>query len=294
VLLSGVEQMLRRLIDEDIVLAINSETPVDSVRADPGQLEQVLVNLVLNARDAMPLGGEISIGTAMTELDARAGVEVGLPPGRYLVVTVSDNGSGMTEETKARIFEPFFTTKEQGKGTGLGLATVYGIVEQFGGKISLDTQLGVGSTFFVYLPTIGAGDSDVEAEEEQGATRVLVVEDEDQVRDLVTLILEEEGYRVLEAANGRQALEFLERHPGAIDLILTDVVMPDVNGPELVARLESLRTSARVLFMSGYADSQLVSRGVHGKGVKILHKPFTATQLATQVAALLGDEREAG
>jgi two-component system cell cycle sensor histidine kinase/response regulator CckA len=286
-LLRGVEPMLRRLIDEDVRLTIHSDGAVEHVRADPRQLEQVLVNLVINARDAMPLGGEIQITTSTTEIDIAAGEELGLEPGRYVVTAVSDSGSGMTEETRARIFEPFFTTKEAGKGTGLGLATVYGIVEQAAGKIVVDTQLGVGSTFFVYLPEARIGDVEPADDDGDERTGILVVEDEDSVRELVRTVLEYEAdYRVFEAANGRQALDFLERNAGRVELILTDVVMPDINGPDFVSRLDSLR-ELKVLFMSGYADSQLVSRGLPDRAVAILQKPFSPEDLLDRVAELL-------
>jgi CheY-like chemotaxis protein len=192
----------------------------------------------------------------------------------------------MTEETKARIFEPFFTTKEAGKGTGLGLATVYGIVEQAGGKIVVDTQLGIGSTFFVYLPVARALEPDEAADGGDEGARILVVEDDEGVRELVRTVLEEDGYRVFEAANGRRALELLDEAAQRIDLIVTDVVMPDVNGPEFVARLDALHAS-KVLFMSGYADSQLVNRGLRDRTVAILQKPFSPDDLLLRVAEML-------
>ena len=285
-LLRGVEPMLRRLIDEDIVLAVHADTPVEPVRVDPGQLEQVLVNLVINARDAMPLGGEIRIATSTREIDAATAEDLGIEPGRYVVTGVSDSGSGMTEETKARMFEPFFTTKEAGKGTGLGLATVYGIVEQAGGKILVDTQLGVGSTFFVYLPEARAADLDSAPEDGDDTAGILVVEDDEGVRELVRTVLEEDGYTVYDAANGRQALELLDYAARRVDLIVTDVVMPDINGPEFVSRLDALRSS-KVLFMSGYADSQLVNRGLADRTAAILQKPFSPDQLRDRVAQML-------
>jgi two-component system cell cycle sensor histidine kinase/response regulator CckA len=291
-LLRGVEPMLRRLIDEDIVLAIQADTRVEPVRADPGQLEQVLVNLVINARDAMPLGGEIRITTSAREIDAAAAEDLGIEPGRYVVTAVSDSGSGMTEETKARIFEPFFTTKEAGKGTGLGLATVYGIVEQAGGKIVVDTQLGIGSTFFVYLPEARAVDPDSVPEDDDDTAGILVVEDDEGVRELVRTVLEEDGYTVYDAANGRQALELLDYSARRIDLIVTDVVMPDINGPEFVSRLDALRSS-KVLFMSGYADSQLVNRGLADRTAAILQKPFSPDQLRERVAQMLAPDEPA-
>ena len=284
-LLRGIEPMLRRLIGEDVGLTIHTDPSLEAVRADPRQFEQALVNLVINARDAMPMGGEIRIATSMSNVDAASGQDLGLEPGRYVVTAVSDSGSGMTAETKARIFEPFFTTKEAGKGTGLGLATVHGIVEQSGGTIVVDTQLGIGSTFFIYLPAARIGDVEPAADESDDRTGVLVVEDEDAVRELIRTVLDAGGYRIYEAANGRQALELLERSGSRIDVILTDVVMPDINGPELVSRLESLRAS-KVLFMSGYADSQLVNRGLRDGTVAILQKPFSPEDLIARVAEL--------
>ncbi len=291
-LLHGVEPMLRRLIDEDIVLAIHADTPVEPVRADPRQLEQVLVNLVINARDAMPLGGEIRITTTTREVDGSAADDLDIEPGRYVVTAVSDSGSGMTEETQEHIFEPFFTTKEAGKGTGLGLATVYGIVEQSGGKIVVDTQLGIGSTFFVYLPEARAADLEQAYEDDDETAGILVVEDDEGVRELVRTVLEEDGYTVYDAANGRQALELLDYTARRIDLIVTDVVMPDINGPEFVSRLDALRSS-KVLFMSGYADSQLVNRGLADQAAAILQKPFSPDQLRDRVAQMLASDDDA-
>jgi two-component system cell cycle sensor histidine kinase/response regulator CckA len=289
-LIRGVEPMLRRLIGEDIRLILDVPEALSHVRADPGGLEQVLVNLVINAREAMPLGGEIRIQTAELDLDeARAG-ELGLIAGRYVVLSVTDNGSGMTDETKAHIFEPSFTTKELGKGTGLGLATIYGFVEQAGGKIAIDTEPGRGSSFSVYLLGAPVADEEPEVEDRRGI--ILVVEDEPAVRRLVRTVLEEGGYRIREAANGREALEYLERSAAQVDLILTDVVMPDITGPELVARLDPLEHPMPVLFMSGYADTQLLSRGVNQGTIGVLRKPFTSEQLTTRVAEVIAQQRD--
>jgi len=278
--------MLGRLLGEGIELRMLLAGSVAKIRGDKDEIEQVVMNLVVNSRDALPKDGKITIQTADVVLDEHYAAEhPGVTPGAHVMLAISDSGVGMDQATQARIFEPFFTTKEAGKGTGLGLATVYGIVEQAGGKIDVDTALGIGSTFFVYLPAVGPGEPEPEPDDDGESTRVLVVEDEDAVRDLVTSVLEEDGYRVYAAANGRQALDLLERHPG-IGLVLSDVVMPDLNGPELVARLQTLRPSAKVLFMSGYADSHLVSRGVNEASVKILHKPFSPAKLSEEVAAL--------
>jgi PAS domain S-box-containing protein len=288
-LIRGIEPMLRRLIDEDIGLKLEIPSALSLVRADPGQLEQVLVNLVINARDAMPLGGEIRIHTTELDLDEAEANELGLIAGQCVVLSVTDNGSGMTNETKARVFEPFFTTKELGKGTGLGLATIYGIVEQAGGRIAIDTELGRGSTFSVYLLGAPVTEEEPDAEDHRGT--ILVVEDEPAVRRLVRTVLEDGGYRIREAANGREALEYMERGAGRVDLILTDVVMPDVTGPELVARLAPLEQALPVLFMSGYADTQLLSRGLDQSTIGVLRKPFTGEQLTTRVAEILAQEQ---
>jgi PAS domain S-box-containing protein len=289
-LIRGIEPMLRRLIDEDIGLILDIPEAFSRVRADPGQLEQVLVNLVINARDAMPLGGEIQIQTTELDLDEAQAGELGLIAGRCVVLNVTDNGSGMTDETKARVFEPFFTTKELGKGTGLGLATIYGIVEQAGGKIAIDTKLGRGSTFSVYLLGAPAAEEEEPEVEDQNGT-ILVVEDEPAVRRLVRTVLEDGGYHIREAANGREALEYLERGAGHVDLILTDVVMPDITGPELVARLAPLEHAIPVLFMSGYADTHLLNRGVNQSTIGVLRKPFTGEQLTTRVAEVIAQEQ---
>jgi two-component system cell cycle sensor histidine kinase/response regulator CckA len=288
VLISGIEPMLRRLIDEDIDLTIDRAASLDPVRADSGQLEQVLVNLVINARDAMPLGGRIRIETGIADIDESEAAELGMAPGRCVVLNVADTGSGMTSETKTRIFEPFFTTKEQGKGTGLGLATVYGIVEEAGGKMKVDSELGRGTSFSLYLPTLSSDEeSPASYDRTDLGPAVLVVEDEPSVRKLVRSVLEDEGYDVNEAANGREALEYLKRYSGQTDLILTDVVMPDINGPELVTRLSSLGHQTPVLFMSGYADSKLLTRGLNERTMKILRKPFTSQELTDRVAELV-------
>ena len=284
-LIRGIEGMLRGLIDGDIQLRARLTEGVGPVRADPGQLEQVLVNLVINARDSMPVGGEISIRTEDAHIDGAQAAELGLTPGRYVVLSVTDNGSGMTSETKARIFEPFFTTKERGRGTGLGLATVYGVVEQAEGTITVDTEVGRGTAISIHLPRASAPEDFAEdPDAPRTAATILVVEDEAAVRRLVRSVLEDEGYRVQEAANGRDAIEHMDRSGKGIDLVLTDVVMPDTTGPELVARLGELGHDPRVLFMSGYADSHLLSRGLNGQAIRFLSKPFTSEQLSSRVS----------
>jgi two-component system cell cycle sensor histidine kinase/response regulator CckA len=286
-LVHGVEGMLRRLIDEDIALTIRTAGAVDLVRADPGQLEQVLVNLVVNARDAMPAGGVVRIETAQLDLDETEAHEQGVAPGRHVALIVSDTGSGMAPETLERIFEPFFTTKEKGRGTGLGLATVYGIVDQAGGRVEVESQVGRGSDFIVYLPSVAVGEAGEDGDIVPTGPTVLVVEDEPALRRLAVSILEQERYRVLAAANGTEALEVASRERGMIDLLLTDVVMPEIGGPELVTRLSSLQPDIRVLYMSGYTDSRLAHRGLVESSAEMLRKPFTPPELLARVRGLL-------
>ena len=285
-LINGLQPMLRRLIEGDIRLSLDLAPSVPDVNADPGQLEQVIVNLVINARDAMPLGGEVRIMTACSDLGAEEAQSLGLTGGTYVVLDVADDGSGMTQETKEHIFEPFFTTKATGKGTGLGLATVYGIVEQAGGSIALDTAVGRGTSIAVYLPRATSTAAAAAEPAQDIGPLVLVVEDETAVRHLIRSILEDNGYRILEAGNGREALASLQ-DGSRPDLVLTDVVMPDVTGPELVSRLSELRDDIPVLFMSGYADSQLLSRGVSEEAVSVLRKPFTSHELTRMVGEAL-------
>ena len=283
-LVNGVEAMLKRLIDEDIQLAIRLSPEVGAVQADPGQLEQVLVNLVVNARDAISPGtGVIRIETAAGDLDAERARQLGVRESRHSLLLVSDDGSGMSSETLSHVFEPFFTTKEPGKGTGLGLATVYGIVEQAGGSITATSEPGHGSQFVVALPSEG-DPAPLEPERPQAPT-ILIVEDEPALRSLVRTVLAEEDYRVLEASNGRDAISVVERHNEHIDLLLTDVVMPEMSGPELVSHLKSVRPDTKVLYVSGYADGRLGLRGVAERSV--LRKPFSLDELADRVRTLL-------
>jgi PAS domain S-box-containing protein len=289
-LIRGIEPMLRRLLDRDIGLVVEVADEISPVRADSGQLEQVLVNLVINARDAMPDGGEIRLQATHAGLEGAQAAELGLAAGQWVLLTVADNGCGMSGETRARIFEPFFTTKAPGKGTGLGLATVFGIVEQASGTIAVDTEPGRGTTFSIYLRAANATSEDLgESANHANAGVVLVVEDESAVRRLVRSVLEAAGYRVREAANGNDALTYLEQNSGQIDLILSDVAMPDMTGPALVARLAPLGHLTRVLFMSGYADSRLLSRGLDERTIGVLHKPFTPAELSARVAQVMSE-----
>ena len=287
-LITDLVKLLRRLLGEDVTIASALAPDCGAVKADPGQLEQVLVNLAVNARDAMPNGGRLTIETRNVDLDADYPTErVMIPAGRYVMLAVTDNGTGMDAQTNARIFEPFFTTKPVGKGTGLGLATVYGVVQQSGGYIWLYSELGHGTSFKIYLPRVDA-DGPQPAEEEQrasaldGSETVLVAEDEEAVRLIIAKALEARGYRVLSARDGSEALELAAGH-GGIDLLVTDVVMPDMNGRELSRRFTEARPNLRTLYLSGYTDDAMLHRGVLQEGVAFLQKPFSLGALARKV-----------
>jgi two-component system, cell cycle sensor histidine kinase and response regulator CckA len=284
-------KMLRRLIGEDVALTTTLSPAPGWVRIDPGQVEQVVLNLAVNARDAMPRGGRLALETAHVEIHADG---PDLKPGRYVRLTVSDTGSGIADEVKPRIFEPFFTTKERGKGTGLGLATVYGIVKQAGGHVSLDSRVGVGTTFAVLLPAVAPPDARTGLGKigvaPRGTETVLLAEDEDVVRRLARLALEMQGYAVLEVSSGADALRAAEGHAGPIHLLVTDVVMPDLGGRELANAVRARRQGVKVLFMSGYTDDAVVRYGVSEDGDAFLQKPFTPLVLARKVRAVL-DER---
>lgn len=295
-IVTDTEKMLRRLIGEDIELSTVLDPNLSRVKADQGQIEQVILNLSVNARDAMPNGGKLTIKTEnaeMTEVDVRR-YSYPVKPGRYVLLTVTDTGVGMDVAVRAHIFEPFFTTKEKGKGTGLGLATVYGIVKQSDGYIEVHSELGAGAVFKIYLPQV---DEPVEVERRSvgaapvmhGHETVLLVEDEEALRKLTRNILELLGYKVLEASNGAEACEISARHGEAIHLLLTDVVMPGMNGPALAAELTGQRPEIRVLYMSGYTG-QGVGQGVLPAGSNFLAKPFTRESLAIKVRDVLKAE----
>jgi hypothetical protein len=267
------------------------------VKADPGQLEQVVMNLAINARDAMPGGGVLSLETSHVVVDEAKAAALVVPPGNYVKLTVSDTGSGMDASVLDRLFEPFFSTKvAEGRGTGLGLATVYGIVQQSGGAIAVESQVGSGSTFRVYLPR-----SDEPSRERLvrgitgpgGSETVLVVEDEMPIRLLVERVLASAGYRVLLAANGCEALEMLEERGEQIDLVFTDVVMPDMSGPQLVKRLKESWPKVSVLFTSGFTDDEVFRRGLSEQDGNFIPKPYSATALKHKVRTLLDAVREA-
>jgi PAS domain S-box-containing protein len=289
--LRGLEAMLRRVIGEDIELVVR--TVPAAAHVDPGQLEQVLLNLVVNARDAMPHGGKLVLETRIASLDDLFDHSShGIDPGRYVHISVSDTGCGMDRVTQARVFEPFFTTKEV--GTGLGLATAYGIVRQSGGTIRCRSEVGRGTTFDVYLPeerlpAVAGAPAPAAAAAASGGETILLVEDHDQVRRLTRTILVKLGYKVLEAENGHEALRRCQEHLGGIDLVLTDVVMPQMSGPELANRLTALEPELRVLFMSGYLDDSMTRHGVEIDSATLLPKPFTAVELARALRRVLDE-----
>jgi two-component system cell cycle sensor histidine kinase/response regulator CckA len=290
---SRMTAMLGRIIGEDIELAIRTPPGLGLVNADRGQLEQVLLNLAVNARDAMPSGGKLLIEVANVTLDRGfATRHPGSSAGPHVMLGVSDTGCGMTEQVRARLFEPFFTTKELGKGTGLGLATVYGIVKQSGGSIWVYSEPGIGSTFKIYLPRTDAAptadaDSSSSPERLDGIETVLVVEDQVEVRQVVQMTLERRGYRVLQAAGAAEAEAKLVAHGAPIAMLLTDVVMPQMSGSALAARLQRHQPNLRVLFMSGYTDDAVVRHGVLTRDAAFLEKPFTATGLLRAVRRVL-------
>jgi PAS domain S-box-containing protein len=293
---ADMDRMLRRLIGEDVDLRTILAADVGAVRADLGQLEQVILNLAVNARDAMPQGGKLTIETSNVDLDEAYGAaHAAVQPGPYVSLAVSDTGSGMDVATQARIFEPFFTTKPKGKGTGLGLATVYGIVKQSGGHISVDTEPDRGTSFKIYLPRVAAAVEAAEAPQPGGASlrgseTVLLVEDQEEVRRLTSRLLEARGYRVLVAADGHEALSMAESLAGPLHLLVTDVVMPHLSGREVALLLAPQHPAMRVLYLSGYADESIVRHGVLEPGVAFLQKPFTADALARKVRAVLDAE----
>ena len=293
-LVANMHKMLQRLIGEDIELVTLLTKDLRSVKVDPGQIEQVILNLAVNARDAMPDGGKLTIETANAELDGNyARTHIGVTPGRFMMLSVSDTGHGMTPEIRERIFEPFFTTKEKDKGTGLGLSTVYGIIKQSGGNILVYSEPGQGTTFKIYLPMIeettdSLGPSIVSTKPLEGSETVLLVEDEEAVRKLIHAILRNYGYKVLEAANGEEALRIAhEQPPQSIQLMLTDVVMPRMSGRELADCLKSVRPEMKVLYMSGYTSQAVVHHGVLDPATAYIQKPFTSDALASKVRDVL-------
>jgi len=292
-IVARMEGMLKRLIGEDIELATPPGPGTGRIKADQGQIEQVILNLALNARDAMPQGGRLVIETANVDLDdAYARRHAGVNPGPYVMLSVSDSGSGMDGETQRHIFEPYFTTKEQGKGTGLGLSTVYGIIAQSGGNIWVYSEPGEGTSFKIYLPRVEEGASTSEAPAPPagrpvGTETILLVEDDGLVREVARQTLEISGYTVLPAQDGEDAVLVAGRHPGSIHLMVTDVVMPRMSGRELVERLGPLRPEMKVLYVSGYTEDAIVQHGMVNLEMAFLQKPFALDALARKVREVL-------
>ena len=293
VVIANLEPMLRRLIGEDVQLVTELGGGASTVFADPGQMEQVIMNLAVNSRDAMPKGGRLVLETAAAALDGgESRREPAAPPGRYVLLSVSDTGIGMDADTRAHAFEPFFTTKPIGQGTGLGLSTVYGIVRQSGGYVSVESEPGKGTTFRIYMPRREAqGRPAVTAAAEEGAPggeeTILLVEDERALKDLNSEVLRQYGYRVIEAVSGEKALEIAAEHMGGIDLLLTDVVMPGLSGSDLARGLRASRPATKILYMSGYPDDALVHHGVSDLSAAFIEKPFAPAALARKVREVL-------
>jgi len=289
----NLDKMLRRLIGEDIELVSILAKDLGRVRTDPGQIEQVIMNLAVNARDAMPSGGKLTIETANVDLDrAYARAHVAVKPGRYVMISVSDTGVGMTPEVRDRVFEPFFTTKEKGKGTGLGLSTVYGIVKQSGGNIWVYSEPVRGTSFKIYLPLVDEPleelkEKIVKEELPRGSETIFIVEDEREVLKLAGRILERQGYHVVEAASGEEALKVCKEKKEPFHLLLTDVVMPQMSGRQLAEQLKQVYQDFKVLYMSGYTDNAITHHGVLDKGMNYLQKPFTVDALARKVREVL-------
>jgi signal transduction histidine kinase len=288
-----IDKMLRRIIGEDVVLQTHLSEGLPRVKIDPSHMDQVIMNLAINSRDAMPDGGSLIIETAEVQLGKDdPAPHVGFAPGHYVTLAVIDTGIGMDEATRARVFEPFFTTKDKGKGTGLGLSIVYGIVKQNGGEVLVNSEPGQGTVFTIYLPASQAEAESLDGDDEtiavaQAHETVLLVEDEEQVRNLTTTMLERKGYQVLGAANAAEAIQLASSYEKPIHLLLTDVIMPGMGGPELAREIVTARPGTRVLYMSGYTDNGVVKQSMLSKDVAFLRKPFTASALHRKVREAL-------
>ena len=293
-LIRNIDKMLRRIIGEDVRLDLRLAQSIPAVEVDPSHIDQVIMNLAVNSRDAMPSGGRLIIETARVDLTEQYAASHLTPaPGTYALLTVSDSGIGMDAETRARIFEPFFTTKEQGKGTGLGLSIVYGIVKQNGGEILVYSEPGQGTVFKLYIPAASGSVQPLpvagkEALTEPGRGTVLLVEDEDQVRSLTRAMLLRHGYQVFDFGSGAEALEFLRGRSEGIDLLISDIVMPRMSGMELARAAQAVRPGVRVLLMSGYTETAVSGQGMIAPGTVFIHKPFTAASLREKVGEALG------
>jgi len=291
-----MDKLIRRILGEDVEVVSVQGAPLSRVLADPSHIEQVIMNLVVNARDAMPTGGKLTLETKNVVLDqAFSERHLGVQAGPYVLLSVSDTGQGMDKETQLRIFEPFFTTKERGKGTGLGLSTVFGIVHQSGGSIWVDSEPGVGTTFNVYFPP---SEREVEAVRKlapapvlSGSETILLIEDEEHVRAVSRAILARSGYKVVEVQNPAEAIEFCGKPSKPIHLVLTDIVMPKMSGPELAKQLRALRPEIKVLYMSGYTDDTIIRHGMLDPKTAFLQKPFTPEDLLRKVRDVLDGRR---
>jgi PAS domain S-box-containing protein len=294
-IVESMRKMLQRLVGENIEVVTVLDDAIGTVLADAGQIEQVILNLAMNARDAMPRGGTLTIETVDTTLDGNTTTEQAIRPGPYVLLAVTDTGIGMDVQTQSRVFDPFFTTKPKGKGTGLGLATVYGIVKQSGGCIWVYSELGRGTTFKIYLPCVeGSAESALArkpaAASLRGTETVLLAEDEPSLRALIRTILESYGYCVLESGGAEEALELAKRHEGPIHILLTDVVLPDMDGTHLAARIAELRPETKVLCTSGYTGDTMARRGLLAEGARFLQKPFAPATLAATLREMLASE----
>jgi len=293
--------MLSRVLGEDVLLDLHLASDLGAAKVDAGQVEQIVLNLALNARDAMPGGCLLMVDTSNVTVDEdSAGAHLGLAPGRYVRLVVADTGPGIPPEVREHLFEPFHTTKEPGRGTGLGLATVYGIVKQFGGEIIVYSEPGHGAVFKIYLPRVyteppaTAAGPEAACELPGGGETIMVVEDRPEVRHFAVRVLERLGYHVLEAPQGQDALRQLASYRGPLDLVLTDVVMPGMSGVELAARLAEMLPGLRTLYTSGYTDHAIFQRGVLAPGAHFIEKPYSVEALARTVRRVLDEEPRAG